>query len=592
MAQHDSQLESSSEARGLDTSLSAAKALFLGSILERNLFPFPTIPAAERETLEMVLESIDRFMEGREEEFARFDREGAQPDEYIEKLRELGLFGLIIPEEYGGIGLSSAGYARALQQTSRYDGSTSLTIGAHSSIGMKGLLLFGDASQKARYLPKLASGEMIAAFCLTEPGSGSDAASISTSARKNSDGSWTLSGEKIWITNGAFADLFTVFARTDSEAGKISAFIVERAFPGVETGPKEDKMGIRASATTTVSFNDVRVPAENLLGEEGKGFKIAMAILNNGRTGLGGGTVGAMKRCIELAVRQASERKQFGTPIIEFPLIKEKIAQMTVNCFATESVVRMIAHYIDSGVEDYSIEAAISKVFASEALWHTANEALQVAGGNGFMKEYPYERIVRDSRINMIFEGTNEILRLYIALSGMKDAGEYLKEIQSSLGKIFNDPIKGFGVLSGYAGKRVARLVPFARERLEEVHPELRQDALAYERYTQQLGAATEGVLRKYGKKIIGVQLPTRRLADIAIDLFVGLCMVSRVDQMVKGRGADQCRDELAIVRMFTKQAKRRINGNLRRLERNEDELVHQLSNSLREKGGYPWDIL
>ena len=214
-----------------------------------------------------------------------------------------------------------------------------------------------------------------------------------------------------------------MFARTDTPEGKMTAFIVEARWPGVSHGPHEDKMGIRASSTTTVAFDNVRVPAENVLGDVGKGFKVAMSILNNGRTGLGGGAVGGMKALIRLATAQAQERKQFGKPIAEFGLVREKIAQMVVDCFAAESAVWMVAHYIDAGCEDYAVEAAISKVFASEAMRRAADEALQIAGGNGFMREFPYERIVRDARILPIFEGTNEILRLFIALSALKGVG-------------------------------------------------------------------------------------------------------------------------------------------------------------------------
>ncbi|HWJ07008.1 MAG TPA: acyl-CoA dehydrogenase family protein, partial [Steroidobacteraceae bacterium] len=194
---------------------SAAKALLMGEILEENLFPYPEISERDREVLGMIVESVDRFLDGREADLAKMDREAHQPEEFVQELRDLGLFGLIIPEEFGGLGLSNAAYARVLAQTSSHDSSVSLTIGAHSSIGMKGLLLFGNEQQKARYLPQLASGEMIAAFCLTEAGAGSDAAAIRTTARRNDDGSWTLNGEKIWITNGGIADFYTVFARTD-----------------------------------------------------------------------------------------------------------------------------------------------------------------------------------------------------------------------------------------------------------------------------------------------------------------------------------------------------------------------------------------
>jgi acyl-CoA dehydrogenase family member 9 len=359
-----------------DRNVSPAKALFYGDIIKSLIWPFPESSPETEEMLQMVLDSVDRFLEGREDEFRQWDENGAQPEEFIQDLRELGLFGLIIPEEYGGIGLSNAAYSRVLQQCSRYDSSVSLTIGAHSSIGLKGVLLFGTDAQKEKYLPELASGDKIAAFCLTEAGSGSDAASIKANAVRKPGGGWTLNGEKIWITNGGIGNFFTVFARTDGDAGKLSAFIVERDFPGVSSGPKEDKLGIRASSTTTVSFADVELPEDCLLGPEGKGFMIAMAILNNGRTGLGGGSVGGMKTCIALATKQAKERKQFGQSIADFGLIKQKISDMTVDCFAAESVVRMVGHYIDSGRTDYSVEAAISKVFASEAMFRAANESL------------------------------------------------------------------------------------------------------------------------------------------------------------------------------------------------------------------------
>jgi acyl-CoA dehydrogenase family protein 9 len=575
----------------LDLKGSPAKSLFLGNILEENIFPYPTIKPAEAETLKMIIESIDRFMEGNSEKYREFDKKGEQPEEYLQSLRELGLFGLIIPEEYDGMGLSNSGYSRVLQQTSRHDASTSLTIGAHSSIGMKGLLLFGTPEQKNKYLPKLASGETIAAFCLTEAGAGSDAASIKTKATKNGDGSWTLNGEKIWITNGATADYFTVFARTDSQHGKISAFIVERSFAGLTNGPKEDKMGIRGSATTTVNFNNVKVPKENILGVEGEGFKVAMSILNNGRTGLGGGCVGAMKGLIKLATKQATERKQFGKPITEFGLIKEKIAQMTVNCFATESVVNMVAYYIDSGVEDFSVEAAISKIFASEAMWETADEALQIAGGNGFMREYPYERVVRDCRINRIFEGTNEILRLYVSLSCLKGVGEYLKDIGKQAGNIFNDPIKGFGVLSSYAQKRVAMLTPLGRDKIESVHPILRDEAKVFEEYAKELSKTADSVLRHFGKDIIGRQFTSKRFANAAIDMFVGLCVLSRVTLMINAKSVADCSQEINIAKIFTQQAKRRINQSLRRLKRNEDSLMKKLADHIVAEQGYHWDI-
>jgi alkylation response protein AidB-like acyl-CoA dehydrogenase len=483
-----------------------------------------------------------------------------------------------------------------LTQTSSHDSSTSLTIGAHSSIGMKGLLLFGTDEQKARYLPRLASGELIAAFCLTESGAGSDAAAVRTSAKHNPDGSWTLNGEKIWITNGGIAGFYTVFARTDSAEGKMTAFIVEAGWPGVSHGPHENKMGIRASSTTTVAFSDVQVPAANVLGGEGKGFKVAMAILNNGRTGLGGGAVGGMKALIRLATRQALERKQFGRPIAEFGLVREKIAQMMIDCFAAESAVWMVAHYIDSGCEDYSVEAAMSKVFASEAMQRAAYEALQIAAGNGFMREFPYEQIARDARILPIFEGTNEILRLYVALSGLKGVGASLAELKLAVNSIFNDTIKGFGLLAGYAERRFSQATGIGADRiLGRLSEPLRPLAASYEKYVSELARVADEALRRHGKAIADQQHLQKRIADLMIDLFVGLCVLSRADGLLRSAApADRAaaNEVVAIATAFTRQARRRMNRNVRSIGGEEDADIEKVAAGVLARGVYPFDVI
>jgi acyl-CoA dehydrogenase family member 9 len=572
--------------------MSVAKNLVAGRILEDQLFPYPRMREKDQEVLRMMVDAIDQFLGPKHADFKRWDREAQQPAEFIQGLRDLGLFSLIIPEEHGGLGLSNAGYARVLSQSSSHDSSVSLTIGAHSSIGMKGILLFGTPEQKARYLPKLASGEMIAAFCLTESGAGSDAASIRTQAIKNPDGSWTLNGEKIWITNGGIADLYTVFARTTSAAGKITAFVVEAKWPGVSHGQHEDKMGIRASSTTSVNFADVRVPADNVLDVEGRGFKVAMAILNNGRTGLGGGAVGGMKALLALASNQAQTRQQFNQPIAQFGLVREKISQMTLDCFAAESVVWMVAHYIDSGVEDYSVEAAMSKIFASEALQRSAYEALQIAAGSGFMRDYPYEQITRDCRILTIFEGTNEVLRLYIALSALKDLGKSFGELKAAVDDIFNNPIKGFGVLTDYAERRLTQATGVGRDKiLTELPVSLREAAGIYERYTVELAKACDFLLRKYGKSIADRQHALKRVADVAIDLFVGLCVLSRAAAITATPG-DNATQAVTVARVFAQQAKRRMANNIRRVERNEDEEMNSLAEFILNNGSYPWDVV
>jgi alkylation response protein AidB-like acyl-CoA dehydrogenase len=570
------------------------RSLCMGQIEQDVLFPFPALSSDKKELLHEIAGALEDLLGPREEDFRQWDVAGDMPAEFLDELRDFGLFGLIIPEAHGGMELGSMAYSRTLQEVGRYDASVAVTIGAHSSIGMRGLLLFGTEEQKSRYMPQLASGEYIAAFCLTEPGAGSDAAAIKTTAVRQGD-HWVLNGNKLWITNGGFANFFTVFARTASEAehGKMTAFIVTRDMDGVSTGPHEDKMGLRASSTTSVLLDDVQVPAENVLGEPGKGFKVAMQILNSGRTGLGGGSVGAMKHLIGLATQQANERKTFGEPISSYGLVKEKVGQMVVDCYTSEAVVTMVGGLIDSGYKEYAVEAAISKVYATECLSRTADEALQIAGGNGYMREYPYERIVRDARINRIFEGTNEILRLFIALTAMNDVASQLKELSSSMKDVFNDPIKGFGVLSDYARKHAQlRTGRGGAARLQDLHDEIRPQADAFEKQTRFLAQATDRILRKHGKNIIGKQFATKRLAEIMIDLFVMACTLSRVQASIDAMGAEKASKEIEILHVFTREARVRIKRNFRRIDNNEDELLKALADDAFQAERFRWDTI
>jgi len=570
------------------------RSLCMGQIEQDVLFPFPTLPADQKELLQEIAGALEDLLGPRAEEFRQWDVAGDLPPEFLEELKEFGMFGLIIPEEHGGMGLGNMAYSRTLQEVGRYDASVAVTVGAHSSIGMRGLLLLGTEEQKSRYMPGLASGELVAAFCLTESGAGSDAAAIKTTAVQQDD-HWILNGSKLWITNGGFADFFTVFARTaaDDGHGKMTAFMVTKDMAGVSIGPHEDKMGLRASSTTTVVFDDVRVPAENVLGEPGKGFKVAMQILNSGRTGLGGGSVGGMKHLIELATRQANERKTFGEPISSYGLIKEKVGQMVVDCYTSEAVVTMVGGLIDGGCKEYAVEAAISKVYATECLSRTADEALQIAGGNGFMREYPYERIVRDSRINRIFEGTNEILRLFIALTAMNDVASQLKELSSSMKGVFNDPIKGFGVLSDYARKHAQlRTGRGGSSKLQNLHEVIQPQAGAFEKQTRYLAQAADRILRKHGKNIIGKQFATKRLAEIMIDLFVMACTLSRVQSSIDTLGEERAAKEIEILHVFTREARVRIKRNFRRIDKNEDELIKALADDAFQAERFRWDTI
>jgi alkylation response protein AidB-like acyl-CoA dehydrogenase len=571
------------------------RSLCMGQIEEEIILPFPELSAADKETLDGVFTTLGQLLGPREADLKVWDRKGEFPLDFVEKIREAGLFSFVVPEEHGGLGFGSKAYSRALQEVAKYDASVAVTIGAHSSIGMRGLLLFGNEAQRAKYYSKLASGELIAAFCLTEPGSGSDAASIKTTAVRDGD-HYVMNGTKIWITNGGIADFFTVFAKTGDPKDRkhLSAFIVTRDMPGVTSGPHEDKMGIRASSTTTVSFDNVRVPAENLLGEDGKGFKVAMNILNSGRTGLGGGSVGGMKRLIGLATAQANQRVQFDKPIREFGLVKQKVGQMVIDCYATEAAVTLVAGLMDSGYADYAVEAAISKVFASEALWRTADEALQIAAGNGYMTEFPYERGIRDSRINRIFEGTNDILRLFIALTAMNDVGQSLRELGKSLEGAFADPIKGFGVFSEYALRRAAIATGIGREgtTFTKLHAALKQPQSVFEDGTRDLAGATDRILRKHGRAIIDKQFATRRLADIMIDLFVLACVLSRVDSAIRTKGLEAAQREVTIAQAFAGQVRRRVRNTVSEIDDNQDEAVKDLADHAFTQEKFDWDTL
>ncbi len=488
----------------------------------------------------------------------------------VRGLADLGIFGMTIPEAYGGYGFSASAYCRVMEEVGTMDASLAILIGGHQSIGMKALLLYGTEEQKKKWLPRLASGELLAAFALTEPEAGSDAASIKTTADYDEKtDTFVLNGTKHWISNGGFAGFFTVFAKdvklpAKDEHRRITAFAVTKDLPGVLPGKEERKLGLKGSSTVPVELQNVRVPAGNVLGERGQGFKIAVEVLNTGRTSLAAGCVGGSKVMIRLAAEHATQRRQFATRIADFEMIRGKFARMMANTYALESLVYLTAGLVDRGLPDYALEGACCKVFGTEAVWQTINDALQIAGGNGFMEEYPYERALRDSRINMIFEGTNEILRVLVALSGMRDAGEGLKEV----GRALKAPLSSRGILAGYAARKIRSVKP---ARLTKAAPELAAEAAVVAKYVGAVSNILERVLRKHGKKVIEKEYQQERLANIVMDLYACLAVLSRATAAREKRGREKSQEEIRLARAFVQSAKYRIVGQLKEMDRNVD---------------------
>jgi len=566
---------------------SFCKSLFSGAILDELVFPYPKQKPEEQENLNLILDTLRKFAHDHIDS-KKFDEAEQMPVEVINGWKELGFFGLVIPETYGGYGLNYTSYVRIMEEIGTFDGSMALLIGAHQSIGLKGLLLYGTEEQKKNYLPRLASGEMIAAYALTEPGAGSDAGSIQTRAvRDEIKGVYRINGSKMWITNGGIADFFTLFAREEIQTGsgvkqdKISAFMVTRDM-GIKSGKEEKKLGIRSSSTTALYLENVEVPFSNLLGERGKGFKIAMEILNSGRVTLAAGAVGGSKSALKQILHYVRERHQFGKPLSEFEIIKKKITQITLNIFAAESMVYLTTGLIDSEKIDFSLESAICKVFATDALWFNINECMQMAGGIGYSKEYPYEQNLRDARVNTLFEGTNEILRIFIALARIEERGEYLKK----LGKAIKDPAKSYGLLTDYAVQYMKDRL--TKERIRIIHPILSKAKAEFENWAKNLHITTERMLMKYGKDIIEKEIIHERLADAVIYLYAMIACISRVDTNIKKKGMEKCLDQISMCNLFCEQAWRIIRRNILMVDKNDDENVLKVANIVLEDKQYP----
>jgi len=574
---------------------SFALGLFQGVTKMSEVFPFPdSLTSEEKDLTRELMDPAERFL-NEVNDAGKNDTLEKVPDEIMDQLKEMGVLGALVPPDYGGLGLKNTQYAKMTEVVGAADLGLGIVIGAHQSIGYKGIYLFGNDQQKKKYLPDLTCGKRLAAFCLTEPSSGSDAASIKTRAVKSDDGKhYILNGGKLWISNGGIAEIFTVFAQTqvkDPSTGatkdKVSAFIVDRAFGGVTNGPPEKKMGIKASNTAEVNFDNVKVPIENMLGEEGDGFKVAMNILNNGRFGLASSMAGTIKYVISKASDWAANRTQFGQKISEFGVIKEKIARMSMDHYVAESMAYVIANNMDRGITEFQIEAAIAKIFCSEAAWKATDECIQVMGGMGYMKEAGVERVLRDLRIFRIFEGTNDILRLFISLTGIQHAALHLKSVEKAL----KDPFANIGTVAGFGSKMAIQKMGFGHLNavVGEVHPDLKESARLLAQCIGAFSSTVNSIIIKYKKDVIHEQMLLSRLADAAIDIYGMAVVLSRCSDSIS-KNLDSIDLEEKYTILFCSEASERVSLRLADIKSEQrtknNELISQISAAIVQNNG------
>jgi alkylation response protein AidB-like acyl-CoA dehydrogenase len=520
------------------------------------------IPEQWNEEQQMIAQSCHDFLAS--EVWPHLDRIDAQEEgltvSLLDKAAELGLLGLNVPEEYGGF---EKDFVTGMLATEVLGAghSFAVSISAHTGIGTLPILYYGNEAQKQKYIPKLASGEWKACYCLTEPNSGSDANSGKTKAVLSADGKhYILNGQKMWITNGGFAEVFTVFAKIDDDEN-LSAFIVEKSFGGITLNPEEHKMGIKGSSTRQVFFNDCKVPVENLLSERQNGFKIAVNILNVGRIKLAAAALGGCKRTSTISINYANERQQFGRPIAKYGAIRYKIAEQAIRIYAMESALYRVTQNIEDainnfaasgmergkailkGVEQFAPEAAIMKVEGSEVLDYVVDEGVQIYGGMGYSAEAPMDRAYRDSRINRIFEGTNEINRMLIVDMMMRKAMKGELDLMGPAQKVAGELMS----IPDFGGDDDA---PFAREK--------RYVANFKKAVLMVAGAAAQKLMMELSKE----QEVLINIADMMIDLYVSESVLLRAEKLSTLKGADNCKEQIEIMRVYIYDAADRINKN------------------------------
>lgn len=569
--------------------LGFAKGLFLGRFVADWAMPYPRVPAAAQKELDQSLTEVREYLD-QNLDAVEIDRTEDIPRHLIDGLARVGVLGMTAPKEFGGRGFSQMAYCKILEEIGARDAATSVFTNAHHSIGIRALLLFGTPEQKQKWLPPLVSGEQLAAFALTEREAGSDAANVQTTATPSADGSsYVLNGEKRYITNASIAQVMTVMARTPipgSDKTSITAFLVTPDMPGFEMiEARMPKLGIRGTATGRFAMRDMVVPKENILGPVGKGLKVALTVLDFGRTTFGACCTGAAKTCLRLAIEHANTRRQFKKTLGDFDLVKKKIGRMAADVYAMEAMTVVTASLIDRGLEDYMMETAMLKVFTTERLWEAVNDTFQIHGGGAYFNDSPLERMLRDARINQIGEGSNEVLTSFIALVGMRGPGMEFKEILDTMLKPWRiDRMKAWGAGLNRLGAAVK--VPGVPVKSES----LRSRAGELGRLIWKFNLSVNRALIAHREPIMDMQLVQERIANAAMEMFASACVLSRLDSELQGVGMNGSASPGShrAAELFLNQSFRRTRNFLSDLTGNGDRELLATADAVLGKSGAP----
>lgn len=568
--------------------LGFARSLFFGRLRLEKVMPYPRQEPAEAARTDALMERVDAFLRANVDA-ERIDAEAEIPREVIDGLAELGVLGMTVPAEFGGGGFSHTAYCRVLKRIARHCASTAVLVGAHQSIGLKAILLNGTDEQKQRWLPDLAAGRKLAAFCLSEPETGSDAANVQTRARLDDAGeNWIINGQKKYSTNGAIAGMMTVMAQTPVEIDgemkqRVTAFIVTPEDPGFEVIRHDrPKCGIRGSWQAELKFTDMTIPRDRVLGEVGRGLKVALTVLNYGRCTLSAGCLGGAEEALRRSVEHARTRVQFSRPIGRFGLIRKKLARMAELTFAMDALTWLAAGMVDRGDDDIMLETAISKLFCSEAGWLVVDDAVQIHGGEGYMRDQGLERMLRDARINRIVEGTSEVMTSFIALMGMKGVGEQFEDVL----RASRHPLSNASTLWGFARREFRDVIVghAIDSTLNDIRTELRPHAVTMARLTRQLARAVSRLLASHREAILDMQMLQERIALSACELYATAAVISRLQSMLEAcNGSDgrELEKSLTVGRAYCRHAAARIRSRLRGCFGNLDEERERVADAL-----------